>query len=471
MKIKKNFLRFFSSLLILGIAACGTTEKPAVVVLPTATKLISSETPMAATNTPEPTPVIQIPSMEKFPDEVEVSFWYSWSGKAAGVIEQLVSEFNTSNLWNIKVIAFQNGNADYLSHKIIQSLSEKERPNIIAADVGFIRSLALNSSTLLDLSAYVNHPVWGISEQEQLLYPVTFWQQDMVGNSRFGLPAQRNAYFLFYNTTWAKDLGFNSPPSTPDDFLNQSCAAARNNSFDNDNENDGTGGWIFNSRPVTVLSWMKAFGGGEIPLKDKDTYQLESAANEKAFAFLQQLVRLGCAWVPRDSDPYQYFSTRKALFYSGSLEDILNQKKIASRDNWTILPYPSLDGHAVILSDGFSYAILRSDSEHDLAAWLFARWMQKPENQARLIEGTSTFPLTSNVKERLSKFSQQNPAWVDSLQYLPLVKSAPLAASWLDAGKVLQDAAWQVIQSNIKPGNISEILIDAEKLIKELVVQ
>ena len=69
----------------------------------------------------------------------------------------------------------------------------------------------------------------------------------------------------------------------------------------------------------------------------------------------------------------------------------------------------------------------------------------------------------------MSKRDNQAAIWEETSKYLPLVKSMPLIDSWLVAGKVLQDAAWQVVQSNMKPGDIKAILIDADDLIKELV--
>ncbi len=191
-----------------------------------------------------------------------------------------------------------------------------------------------------------------------------------------------------------------------------------------------------------------------MPASESGSYLLQTSPNEKAFGFLQQLMRLGCAWTPLEQNQHLYFAERKALFYSGSMEDIIRQQKTGMRDDWELIPYPSLEGNEIILSDGLSYGILHSDAEHDLASWLFIRWLQEPENLARVIALTSTLPPVPSVREEVSKIAKLNPAWELSLQYLPLVKSMPLLASWLDVGKVLQDAAWQVVQSNIKPGDM-----------------
>ncbi|PIZ25991.1 MAG: ABC transporter substrate-binding protein, partial [Chloroflexi bacterium CG_4_10_14_0_8_um_filter_57_5] len=45
--------------------------------------------------------------------------------------------------------------------------------------------------------------------------------QDPVNGQRLGAPAQRSARFLFYNQTWARELGFSAPPATADEFRQQ----------------------------------------------------------------------------------------------------------------------------------------------------------------------------------------------------------------------------------------------------------
>lgn len=459
--------QIISILLLCFTTACSSLPQSTVVVFPTSTIDKATITPVTATATTIQSSEIQIPNVDKFPTQVEIVFWYSWSGEAADVVEELVSAFNASNPWNVKVQPVQSGDVDYMARQLNSFLEGRNSPNVIATEINYLRGLYLQNIAL-DLTAYIQHPKWGIPEQEQILYPISFWQQDVTGNSHYGLPAERNGYFLFYNQTWAKELGFKSPPSSPEEFLNQSCAAARNNSFDGDPGNNGTGGWIFDSRPSTVLSWLRSFEGGQLPVREGEPYKLQNTNNEKAFAFLQQLMRLGCSWFPRENDPYQYFSERKALFYSGSLEDIPRQHNFDMIDEWQLIPYPSENENEIILSDGLSYGILPSDSTHDLAAWLFIRWMQKPENQSKLISVTYSFPLTSNVRETY-KHDKPDIIWEEIQKFLPQVKSMPLLDSWPNIGRVLQDAAWQVVQSNMKPGDIKAILLSADNLIKELI--
>jgi multiple sugar transport system substrate-binding protein len=465
-KRPNNIFAKFTFMLFLLVCSCNPIQP--VTILPTTTKIPSIPIRGLSTPTPFAQQSVEFPVIENNSNPITIEFWHPWSGHAVSVVDALIGEFNSSNPWKIKVDGFSYGNDDYLISKVLEALQDHQNPGVIAAPINFLRNLFINGNEIVDLSVYVNHPKWGLTEEEKLSYPITFWQQDIYDNARYGLPAQRDAHVLFYNQTWAKELGFESVPTTPDDFLNQSCAAARANSFDNDLDNNGTGGWIYNSEPVTVLSWMKAFNGGEIPKNEDDQYAFENQPNIDAFTFLNQIYKLGCAWIGNDPDPYRYFASRKALFYSGTLQDILKQEKKSTKDEWMIVSYPSINGSPVILADGFSYGMLKTTPEKDLAAWLFMRWMQKPENQGKLINETSTYYLTSSALEKIKSFRQKNPTWETALQYLPFTRSVPLISSWINVGRVLQDSGWQLTHSNVKTGDIPLILNQVDVLIKEI---
>ena len=75
-----------------------------------------------------------------------------------------------------------------------------------------------------------------------------------------------------------------------------------------------------------------------------DAIQFSSPDSEAAFTALLKLENDTCAWVSRLPEPYDYFTNRQALFYSGSMEDLRVQEKnntrLESKDEWTVIPYP-----------------------------------------------------------------------------------------------------------------------------------
>jgi ABC-type glycerol-3-phosphate transport system substrate-binding protein len=109
------------------------------------------------------------------------------------------------------------------------------------------------SSYVVDLESYVVDPVYGLGSGEVSDFPAVFWNQDVVAGTRLGVPAQRSARLVIYNEAWARELGFEEAPLTEAQFREQACAAHAALLRDEDPANDGQGGWIVETHPMTML--------------------------------------------------------------------------------------------------------------------------------------------------------------------------------------------------------------------------
>jgi ABC-type glycerol-3-phosphate transport system substrate-binding protein len=298
-----------------------------------------------------------------------------------------------------------------------------------------------------------------------------FWDTPSDADPRFHLPAQRSLVVMVYNQTWAKELGFDTPPATPEDFSQQACAAMRANIEDGDPQNDGTGGWLVDDSPLVVLSWMAGFGApgfsggiGEYPFDTPQTRQ--------AFWFVKSLVDKGCAWIGRQPAPYEYFAQRYALFYTGSMEDLSEQTEVMNRlgakDKWTVLPFPSTGETPTVVSFGPSYFILASDQAHQMASWLFLRWLTTPAQEVRFIRSTGTYPVRASVIPMMADYQRANPAWGTALPLINYARAAPTDLVWDRIRPMLQDAMHQLIQPETKIEQIPDILQMMQEMIREL---
>ena len=120
---------------------------------------------------------------------------------------------------------------------------------------------------------------------------------------------------------------------------------------------------------------MLAFGGSVF---EQGNFHFRTASNLEALTFVQTLFKEGCAWYPPAVNPGDEFAARRALFITGTLEDMAAQSRafntLASTDKWTVLPFPGEDGDALVVS-GPSYILLPSTDAQQLAAWFFIRWI------------------------------------------------------------------------------------------------
>jgi len=333
---------------------------------------------------------------------------------------------------------------------------------------------------VLDLTPYVHDPLWGLAEAEWADIPPVFWAQDEVRGKRYGVPALRSARLLVYNLSWAAELGFDQPPQDAAAFREQACAANQDMKTDADPANDGYGGWVVNADadPTSTLSWLVAFGGGAV---SDGAYLFERDENEAALAFLKGLYDDHCAWLPlssafQDTDPHldpgpyhQAFLERRALFITASLAELPRLADAArqanSPDQWTVLPFPGET--TALVTHGPSYSVLASTATEQLAAWVFARWLLSPENQAGWVQATGLFPLRLSALDLLSSYAGTHPQWAAAVDLLPVASGTPQLASWGQVQRLLGDGMLYTFRLNVQVASVSTVLAEMDAMAAE----
>ena len=368
---------------------------------------------------------------------VRVEVWHPWFGAQANLFESQVAKFNTENEWGIIVSAEGMSNYSELFLQTDAAVAESAQPQIVIA---FPEHALTWGDHVLDLKPYVNDPGYGLSPSEISDFPAVIWQQDEVDGKRFGVPAQRTGRFMLYNQSWARELGFDSPPATSSEFEQQACAAHRALVEDEDANNDALGGWLIDANAITPLSWMIAFGGG---VQEEDGYRFLTPGNIAAFKYVKILQQKNCAWVASPDLPvFDRFAARQALFVTASLEDFPEQARAFSaagnKDQWTVIEFPGAESEALIVY-GSSFIMFESDDVTQLASWLFIRWMLSAENQARWVQSTGLFPLRDSTMELLADYSASHPQWAEAVELLSQGEITPQLASWRLVRIMLED--------------------------------
>jgi ABC-type glycerol-3-phosphate transport system substrate-binding protein len=414
-------------------SAC-TPSNPSKTTTPTPPSNATENTSEANT----PVPAVSNLNVEKEALRgVQIKLWHPWFGAEASLIESQVAKFNTENEWGIVVSAESKGNYSELFTQTEAALKDSTYPQIVIA---FPEHGLEWQDHVLDLTPYVNDPVYGFNPSEISDFPTVVWDQDEVDGKRFGMPAQRTARFILYNQSWARELGFNTPPATSSEFEQQACAAHKALGSDQDPNNNALGGWLIDTNPMTPLSWMLAFGGG---IQEEKNYRFLTPGNIAAFRYLKVLQQKSCAWVASsDLSASDRFASRQALFATASLEDFPNQVRAFtaanSRDEWTVLKFPG-DEHDALVVYGSSFIVFESNDATQLAAWLFIRWILSAENQARWVQSTGLFPLRDSTMNLLAEYSASHPQWAEAVSLLPQGVNTPQLASWRLVKIMLED--------------------------------
>ncbi|MGE5462574.1 MAG: extracellular solute-binding protein [Syntrophothermus sp.] len=461
-------LRLAVFLLIFALSAC-TNSISKDTGTPTSSPDVTKETPVPS----EKTPVPAVSTLDVDPGAlrgVQVNVWHPWFGTEASLFESQVAKFNSENEWGITVNTQGKGSYSELFSQISAALEDKSYPQVVIA----LPEQAFGwGDKVVDLKPYVNDPVYGLSTDDVLDFPPVIWDQETLGGKRFGVPAERTARFLLYNQTWARELGFPSPPATSADFEQQACAANKALASDADLDNNALGGWMIDTDPMTALSWLQAFGGGA---QEEDSYRFLTPGNIAAFKFVKNMQMRGCAWVPsQDLSVYERFAARQALFATASLEELPDQARAflasGSQDEWTVVPFPG-DKQTAFMVYGSSYAMLDSDDVTRLASWLFMRWMLSPQNQASWVKSTDLFPLRTSEMSLLADYSAEHSQWSAAVQMLPDGKETPRLASWRVVRTMLGDGFRDMFDTirhpDLTEGQVPLILKQMDETVTEL---
>ncbi len=451
-------------LLSLILAACQPASSPDE-PLPTSTPKVN------ATHVPEPTKTLVAVSRlgvrEEALNGLTVDVWHAWYGTPAGLFESQVNDFNSTNPWGILVRARSLQNFTELYEQTSAAVHGPDRPDIVIGLPEYaVEWHALQA--VLDLNPYVSDPLYGLSGSEIADFPSVFWEQDLVGNVRLGMPAQRTARFLLYNQSWAGELGFDSPPATASEFQEQACKANQFMRSDAEPQNDGRGGWLIDTHPITNISWLLAFGGGA---QEGDSFRFLRPENIEATRFIKGLAEDGCAWKTQNTEPLTRFVDRSALFATASLEDLPDLARTfasaGSTDRWTVLPFPGTEESALVVY-GSSYILFDSDEAKQLAAWLFVRWLLSPENQVDWVNSAGLFPLQASTMGLLADYAAGHPAWAEAVNLLPQGRITPQLAAWRTVRVALGDGFNFMFRVDTPVGQVPTILAQLDAVVTDL---
>ena len=465
-------------LVLLGIflvAACNAPPSPTATLAsatpensPTSTSIPATSTP-TPTITPQPTSSLDVKAADL--DGITLKFWHPWSGDTGKAVQESVDEFNNSNQYGITVEASSQGDLNSLYEKIDNAVPDAGLPNLAVGANYQVQTWIAGGKPVAGLDTYVSDPEWGLSVQELADFNQLFLQQDVREGSRFGLPAVRTADLMYYNTTWAEELGFTSAPRTPEEFAVQVCAAAQANQTNDDPDDDGTGGWLINTNPPGILSWLYAFDSNVL-LPNDAGYRFNTPESETALLFLKELFDEGCAFEMLESPVAVDFVNRRALFVTSSLSNVKFQNSefavAENDDSWTVTGFPTPGGEPVISVYGPSYFMFAGTPDENLAAWLVIKWLLSPEQDANLVEARGTFPVKASTLDLLDNYADEHPQWSAAQDLLEHAKTEPGLDSWGSVRWILGDVGTQIFRYYFTPDRIPATLELMDETASEL---
>ncbi len=400
-----------------------------------------------------------------------ITWWHNHSREREEALTGMVAEFNESNECGITVIAENQGGYDDIRDKVNASINAGELP--AALIVGYQNDQAfyqLNQG-LADLNQFVNDSHWGLSAEEQADFFEGFFNQSVhpvFDNQRLGFPPNRSIEVLYYNQTWLEELGYDGPPTSPEEFREMACAAA-------DAVGDGTGGYILRSDASGTAAWTFAYGG-DILTEDGEHYAYDNPATVEAMRFLKGMLDDGCAYLFTEGFPNPQFAARKAIFTQGSSSgmpfyaiDVNTVAEESSRaaDFWGVTAIPHTTAEPVVNVYGGDVMITATTPEQELAAWLFIKHFTSAEVQAEWDEVSGYFPTRASTEQYLSDYISGSDTGAQYQQAHDLLQYGAYEPQ-LISYQAVRDAAEEAFNAIMQGADIDETLAELTKTANEL---
>jgi multiple sugar transport system substrate-binding protein len=357
------------------------------------------------------------------PSGQTVIFWHQHTRDRETALQEIVADFNASNEHGITVVAEYQGGYGDIFNKMLAVVNTPDAPHLVVAYQNQAATYQL-ADGLVDMTSMVNSPKWGLSEEEQSDFFPGFFAQDVFptyGNARLGWPPNRSMEVLYYNADWLSELGYDGPPTTPEEFKEMACKAAEQ-PF-SEATVVGSIGYELSVDASRFASFTFAFGGDVFDYNTSQ-YTYDSDAAVAAMSFLQEMFNEGCASIVTEAYGDQTdFGTGKLLFSVGSSSGLPFYRTAVEEGanfDWSVAAIPHTTAEPVMNIYGASVSMPVSTPEAELASWLFLKYYTTPEVQAKWATVSQYFPVRESVAAGLADYFAADPAYktaFDMLEY------------------------------------------------------
>ena len=422
--------KLFGLLAIIMIAALvlGACAKPTPPAAETPTPAVEEPAPAVEEPATEE-PVAEEPAVEDpwagVEPAKEIVWWHQHTGEAReAAIAKIISDFNANNEFGITVTAEYAGGYGDIFNKMLPILNTPDVPDVVVGYQNQVATYQL-ADAMFDMNELIDHPTYGLTKEEQEDFFPGFFAQDVLSvfdNQRLGLAPNRSMEVMYYNMDWLKELGYDAPPTTPEEFKEMACKAAET-PFSGATEGAASPiGYELSIDTSRFASWTFAFGGDMFDYENNQ-FTLNSDAAVNAWTFIQSLFADGCARLVTENYGDQTdFGNGTLLFTVGSSSGLPYYAKAVEADGtpfeWSVAAIPHTTADPVQNIYGASVSIPKSTPERELAAWLFVKYYTSAEVNAEWAKASGYFPVKQSVAAQFTDVFEANPAYKTAFDLL-----------------------------------------------------
>ncbi|MCJ8346710.1 ABC transporter substrate-binding protein [bacterium] len=409
--------------------------------------------------------------------KLKIKFWHAMGGILGKVLDDLISEYNTSqNKYEVHTEFM--GRYDILEQKIIASVMAENTPDMAQMYEGVTMFLTRDKGeeSLIDLKPYVDK--WdGYKDIFEVFQRNSTYEDGKI----YSLPFNKSFPAMMYNKTVLALLDIKTPPKTWQELrlvgtrvyneivVDQKTSQPRRRKKNESKDIERMMGYGFVVAPWT-LEIMLLQNGGEMTNLAETQVKFDSEVSIEAMGFLVDAVREGWAYRTQGYNHQNDFSAQKVAFI---ITSSVSRKYMERKLNFpfSVAPIPMGKKRDVSIVSGTNISVFSSSSKkRQDGAWDFIEWFNSPEITAKWAMNTFYVPTRKSsldlpiMKEWLKKTEGGDAA----ILQLPIGEMEPRSSAWYRCRIVLRASMEKILSIVEKPsfkGNSREVI--AENLIRD----
>ncbi|MEL6148137.1 MAG: extracellular solute-binding protein [Chloroflexota bacterium] len=414
---------------------------------------------------------------EELSEGITITYWNEWAGSQEAGMDEIVAMFNESNEFGITVEQNKFGAGPGLSENISNAITTGELPNLVGD--GFVNNAQgwFLDGVLVPLDAYVEHPVWGLTEDEAAVIDQSSLNINRPALSPFdgqllAWPIGISSNVLSVNMGMMEELGLDGAPADFNQFREAACGASELTAPSGDPVN----GFAIRPSGDELFSFILNFGGFIFD-EEANAYNFTNENAIAAMEYVAQLYADGCSYVPQGGffsntgefslglNPFAAGSSVGVPFIQAPIDE-------AGLDiTWINTTFPATEGNSTLVTFLRGVAMFQGTPEENVATWLFIKyWATDAEAQQIWTEAAQYQPYNTATAAAVSdEFLAGNPQFASFADVLAsgevTLWSSPAHPRTRDVGNVVAE-----LYTNITVGgmDVAEAAAAAEEAANEI---
>ena len=394
------------------------------------------------------------------PSEQRVTFWYQHTRERETALQELIADYNEENEHGIVVKGEYAGAYSDIYNKMVVGIQANALPSLVVAYQNQAMAYYRDGG-IVDIAPYMDSPKWGLSRAEKSDFVQSFLKQDFIGGAQVGFPPNRSIEVFYYNVDWLRELGFDNPPRTWDEFA-QMCRLARDNPFSRSEDKGRSLGFLIEAEASRLASLVFT-RGGDLVDETLSRYTIETPAMRGALSMLRGLMEDGSIeLMGEEYGDQREFAAGQVLFIlrsSSGLPFVTSAVEDGLDFTWTVTYPPNELEEPIVNVYGASVSLCKTTPQQQLAAWLFVKWFTEPAQQARWVRASNYFPVRRSTASELDEYFEKNARYKAAYELLDFGKSEPTLSGYQQVRRVLQQAMVEIIEG----GDMDRVLADVQQ--------